>query len=208
MNSGQIVDSSIVAVPRPRNSRRDHDTLKSGGVPEDWQDNPSKRRQKDTDARWTKKRNQSYYGYKNHVSVDGDTQLIERWSVTAASTHDSQVFEQLLAESPEGDGQVWADSAYQSAAMKHRLRRRGYKPRLNYKATRARPLSVRQKQLNKAYSKGRARVEPVFGAMETQMPQRHMRGIGASRAHTWIGLRNLCDNMKRLNSLQPSLTAR
>ena len=36
LNSGQIVDSSIVEVPRQRNSREDNATVKSGEVPEDW----------------------------------------------------------------------------------------------------------------------------------------------------------------------------
>ena len=59
--------SLIVEVPRQRNSREDNATVKSGEVPEDWKGQPNKLRQKDTDARWTKKRGQSCYGYKNHV---------------------------------------------------------------------------------------------------------------------------------------------
>ena len=31
-----------------------------------WEKQPAKRRQKDTDARWTKKHGKSHYGYKNH----------------------------------------------------------------------------------------------------------------------------------------------
>ncbi len=207
LTSGQLVDSSIVEVPRQRNSREDNRTVKSGEVPESWQDNPNKLCQKDTDARWTKKRNQNHYGYKNHISADRETKFIDEWEVTAASTHDSQVFVELLPERPEGDCQVWADSAYRSEDALRKLRKRGYKPRVNHKATRAKALSDRQDGVNRAYSKVRCRVEHVFGSMTNEMPERYMRCIGKTRARTWIGLRNLCYNMRRLSYLQPSLSA-
>ena len=48
--------------------------------------------QKDVDARWTKKRGQSHFGYKNHVAVDVKHKFIRKWQVSAANVHDSQVF--------------------------------------------------------------------------------------------------------------------
>ena len=63
---GQIVDASIVAVPKQRNSREENTLIKQGEEPEGW--SASKRRQKDTDARWLKKNGKNYYGYKNHVT--------------------------------------------------------------------------------------------------------------------------------------------
>ena len=59
---GQIIDASIVAVPRQRNSRDDNEQIKKGELPEAWADKPAKRRQKDSDARWTKKHGKSHYG--------------------------------------------------------------------------------------------------------------------------------------------------
>ena len=38
--------------------------------------------EKDTDARWTKKRGASYYGYKNHVNVDREHKFIRGYKVT------------------------------------------------------------------------------------------------------------------------------
>ncbi len=63
---GQMVDATIVAVPRQRNSREDNETVKAGETPEDWQKKPAKNRQKDKDARWTKKHNKSCFV---HTSV-------------------------------------------------------------------------------------------------------------------------------------------
>ena len=67
---GQIIDASIVAVPKQRNSREENARIKAGETPAGWEDKPAKRRQKDVEARWTKKHGKSHYGYKNHVNVD------------------------------------------------------------------------------------------------------------------------------------------
>ena len=44
--------------------------------------------QKDMDARWTKKRGETYYGYKDHVKVDSGSKLITDYSVTDAAVHE------------------------------------------------------------------------------------------------------------------------
>lgn len=53
--SGQIVDSSLVAAPKQRNTKEEKDNLKAGRVLDAWKDKPAKLRQKDRDARWTVK---------------------------------------------------------------------------------------------------------------------------------------------------------
>ena len=57
---GQIVDASIVRVPKQRNSRDDNAKIKAGETPAGWAKQPAKRAQKDTDARWTKKHGRSH----------------------------------------------------------------------------------------------------------------------------------------------------
>ena len=74
--NGSIIDASFVEVPRQRNSREENQTIKAGKVPDDWSDDPTKLRQKDTEARWTKKNEQTFYGYKDHVTVDRHSKLI------------------------------------------------------------------------------------------------------------------------------------
>ena len=54
---GMIADARIVEVPKQRNSHKENKQIKQGRIPEDWKKNPAKRRQKDTDAQWTKKHN-------------------------------------------------------------------------------------------------------------------------------------------------------
>ena len=93
---GQMVDATIVPVPKQRNSRDENDDVRAGKTPEAWEKNPAKNRQKDKDARWTKKHGKSFYGYKNHVNVDAKHKLIRQYDVTDASVHDSQKFDGLL----------------------------------------------------------------------------------------------------------------
>jgi IS5 family transposase len=137
---GQIVDAALVPVPKQRNSRDENDRIKAGEVPEDWPQN--KRRQKDVQARWTKKHGKSHYGYKNHISIDRQHKVIRKYTVTSAEVHDSQVFETLL-DDDNSSADVWADSAYRSAERETVLRQASYRSHIHRKGTRGQPLNVR-----------------------------------------------------------------
>ena len=53
--SGQIIDASIVAAPKQRNTEGEKRDIKEGRIPPAWAQKPAKLRQKDRDARWTVK---------------------------------------------------------------------------------------------------------------------------------------------------------
>jgi transposase, IS5 family len=67
---GQIIDATIVSVPKQRNSKEENEAIKAGKTPQGWEQQSAKNAQKDKDARWTKKNDESFYGYKNHLGVD------------------------------------------------------------------------------------------------------------------------------------------
>lgn len=53
---GQIVDATLVAAPKQRNTAPEKDAIKAGNTAgEIWRDEPARAAQKDTDARWTLK---------------------------------------------------------------------------------------------------------------------------------------------------------
>jgi transposase, IS5 family len=85
-------------------------------------------RQKDKDARWTKKHGKSFYGYKNHVNADAEHKLIRRYEVTDASVQDSRKFDGLLNKA-NTSADVYADSAYRSAEIEAKLKARGLRNR-------------------------------------------------------------------------------
>jgi IS5 family transposase len=195
---GQIVDASIVPVARQRNSRDENKQIKDGHIPDEWGEN--KKRQKDTDARWTKKNGKNHYGYKNHIEVDVEHKLIREYEVTPASTHDSQVFEELLDEK-NTSCDVWADSAYRSQEKLNALAKRGFREHLQRKGCRHKKLTEREKRGNHTRSKTRSRVEHIFGVQAQRAGRMIVRAIGLMRVTAKIGLRNLAYNIDRFSLL-------
>ena len=191
---GQIIDASIVEAPRQRNSREENRQIKAGQIPEDWSE--QKKRQKDTDARWTKKNGQNYYGYKSHIDVDVKHKLIRDYEVTPASVHDSQVFEDLLDED-NSSRDVWADSAYRSEEKLKELKQRKYREHLQRKGCRHKKLTDREVQGNRTRSRIRSRVEHVFGVQAKRAGNLIVRVIGLVRVKAKVGLRNLAYNLDR-----------
>ena len=199
--SGQMIDATFIEVPKQRNSREENKQIKEGQIPEAWNqpEAVAKRRQKDTEARWTKKNGESHYGYKNHINADAGNKLIQSYSVTDAAVHDSQVFEALLDKATDEEGNtraVYADSAYRSKAQEQRLADAAIESQICEKGKRGQPLTEVQKHANRMKSKIRARVEHVFGA-QAAMGGHFIRTIGLQRAKVKIGMMNLVYNMKR-----------
>jgi len=203
---GQMVDATIVPVPKQRNSHEENEAVKAGKTPQAWQRNPAKNRQKDKDARWTKKHGKSFFGYKNHVNADARHKLIRQYEVTDASVHDSQQFDGLVNQS-NTSRDVYADSAYRSAETERKLRARGLRSRIHQRASRGHALSKAQENTNRQRSKVRVRVEHVFGAQQNSLDGRIVRTIGIVRAKAKIGLQNLVYNIRRLVTLERLATA-
>lgn len=195
---GQIIDASIVRTPIQRNSRGENQQIEAGEQPEGWSE--AKRRQKDVDARWGKQKGRSFFGYKNHISVDVKYKLIRRFHVTSAEVHDSRVMEELLDEANSSRA-LWADSAYRSADRLVWLREHGYREHIQRKGTRNHPLSSWERQGNRTRARTRSRVEHVFGVMTQRAGHLLLRGVGLARAGSRIGLRNLAYNLDRYGSL-------
>jgi IS5 family transposase len=195
---GQLVDASFVKAPVQRNTPDENVLLKAGEVPSAWPEN--KRRQKDTDARWTKKGGKSHYGYKNHVNVDNAHKLVRKYAVTDASVHDSQKLVELL-DNGNASRAVWGDSAFRSAEIETKLKAKGYRSHIHRKGVRGKPLTAWEKQGNKTRSKTRCRVEHVFASM-AQWGGKAVRCIGQARAEVRIGFMNLTYNIRRFCTLR------
>jgi len=188
-HTGTIIDATFVDAPRQRNRHIENEQVKNGKTPEEWKKNSHKLAQKDTDARWTKKNDETHYGYKNHVKVDKDSKAIIDYVATSANVHDSNVFTGFLGEE---DKVVYADSAYvgkeMPAHVKNCVCEKGY---------RNKPLTDEQKENNRTKSKTRCRIEHVFGFMTGSMHGITLRSIGIQRAKFNIGLTNLIYNCCR-----------
>jgi IS5 family transposase len=190
---GSIVDASFVDAPRQRNDRDQNQCIKQGGRPEEFDANPAVGRQKDTEARWTKKNQETHFGWKNHAKVDAKSKLILKSVTTPANVHDSQMFKALVDEKDEA---VLADSAYHSEEHEAHLLALGAQEFLMRKATRSHPLGEEERATNHRISRLRVRVEHVFARL-SQMGADYCRSIGLKRATRHNHLANLVYNMDR-----------
>ena len=200
--TGQIVDASFVEAPRQRNSREENKLIKAGKTPEAWKENPHKLRQKDIDARWVKKNNISYYGYKNHIKLDQGTKLITTYAVTDAADHDSSALETLL-EMSDGGQILYGDSAY--VGQEEIINECNMTSKIHEKGYRNKPLTDEQKASNREKSTIRARVEHAFGFMTNSMDAMFVNTIGIWRAAAKIGIMNLTYNMMRCIQLNKKI---
>jgi len=128
LNEGRIIDASFIEMPRQRNSREENQQIKAGEIPPEFVNHPHELAQKDMDARWTKKNNVNFYGYKNHIKIDGKSKTVTKYCMTDASVHDSQALDLLLDNTDEGQN-LHTDSAYtgknqEILISKHRMNSR------------------------------------------------------------------------------------
>ena len=187
---GQIIDASFIPTNKPTGKHKKQ-------LAEETPFTPAQASQIDNDATFTKKNNQTYHGYKNHIRVDNKHKLIRKSKVTTASRHDSKEFADLVDDKGNSQKDVWADSAYRSDESEQMLVSKKLTSQVHERAYRNKPLSAEQKASNKIKSHIRVRVEHVFGHMATAMGGVVMHVIGLARVEIKVIMKNLAYNMQR-----------
>jgi IS5 family transposase len=119
---------------------------------------------RDDDAKFTKKRGKIHYGYKGHIGMDADTNVIHTVEFTAANIHDTHKFDDLLLGTEK---RVYADKGYANKERVKKLKEQGIAPKILHKGYRNTPLTNKQMKQNKIFSKTRNAVERPFGFMVT-----------------------------------------
>lgn len=220
--SGQIVDASLVAAPRQRNTDDEKKAIKEGRIPEDWKNKPAKLRQKDRDARWTVKFTKAkpredgsmplvdiaipLFGYQNHISIDRGFGFIRKWAATDAAAYEGRRLREGLLDKTNTASGVWADTAYRSAVNEAFMARNGLVSHIHRKKPKRRNMPEPIRRANNAKSKVRSRVEHVFAEQKDRMGL-FIRTIGIARATIKIGMANLVYNIKRLLFLRRTVAA-
>jgi transposase, IS5 family len=209
---GQIVDASLIAAPKQRNTEDEKKAIKEGHIPEDWKTNPAKLSHKDRDARWTVKFSKAksrpdgsvppvdiaipVFGYQNHVSIDREYGLVRRWDATDAAAYEGARLREGLLDKSNTASAVWADTAYRSKANEEFLEKNGFVSRIHRKKPPGRPMPDTTRRANAIKSKVRSGVEHVFAVQKDKM-ELFIRTIGIARATIKIGMANLVYNLKR-----------
>jgi IS5 family transposase len=109
IHEGSIIDATFVTVSKKHTTKKDDESLKNSEKPKDLLKKVEEKKTKgeiknkehvlsqvDTDARWTKKRDKCFFGYKNHVKCGSKSELITAFAITDASVNNSQVFVNLI----------------------------------------------------------------------------------------------------------------
>ncbi|MCP1244125.1 IS5 family transposase [Acetobacter lambici] len=215
--SGQILDATLVAAPKQRNTSAEKAELREGRIPQDWQDKPSKLSHKDRHARWTLKFTKAkrqddgtipstdlaipFFGYKSHISIDRKFRLIRKWKTTDATTSDGARLREGLLDRSNTASDVWADTAYGSKANEAFMEKRGFVSKVHRKKPHLKPMLRHIQRSNAGKSIIRSRVEHVFADQKSQTGL-FVRTVGITRATMRIGLANIVYNMRRFLLLE------
>lgn len=223
--SGQLVDASLIATPKQRNTVEEKTEIRAGKTADEiWPDRPAKARQKDTHARWTIQFSKARvrdggspsgrspvpdiaipsFGYKTHASIDKAFRFIRLWVVTDAAAHDGRRLREGLIDKTNTGSGVWADSAYRSLANEALLRDNGCISHIHHRRRSGKSMPVHIRRGNATRSKHRTPVEHVF-AVQRQAMGLCIRTIGIDRATTKIGLANIACNMRRLVQIERTI---
>ena len=164
---GQIVDATLVAAPKQRNTAAEKAAIKEGkSAPEIWPDQPAKAAQKDIDARWTVKFAKARplpggrpginiaipsFGYKSSIAICRRYGFIRRGKVTDGARFDGRMLRDVVTNDNTASD-VWADTAYRSQSNEAWLKSIGRVSRVHRKKPRGKPMSARTARANAARS--------------------------------------------------------
>lgn len=153
----------------------------------------------DPDADWTVRGKKAHYGYKAHMTVDHQSEMIRNLDLTAASVHDSTKFVEMIC----GDERsVFADKAYSKDGRKSVLRDYGVFCGILDKARRNQPLSRRQKKRNKRFARIRSAVERPIAIFKRCYEWSRVLYVGLMRNKAHLFLTGICYNLKKMVTLQ------
>src|ERR1043165_1496707 len=174
-----LVDATLVQSSR---KRPDAQAARTGQAP-------------DADARYTRKYNQSYYGYKAHVSSDAEHQLIRTAVITAANANDADLLERVT---PTDSGSLYADKAYDTKANHAWLRDRGIESQIAKKGAHHIKLTDQDRAENRRKSRVRGGIERIFAHWKHWQQYRRARYVGLVRNQLELTLKAVAYNLKRL----------
>jgi IS5 family transposase len=142
ISSGTIVDATIINAPSS--------TKNASG-------------QRDPEMHQVKKGNQWFFGMKAHVGVDKKTKLIHSVAATAANVRDGNVLPELLLGH---ETHVWGDCAYAGNTEMIEALAPAAKDLIQIRGRGFRYLTPRQRIVNRARSRVRAKVEHAIGVIK------------------------------------------
>ena len=164
-------------------------------------DHVESRASKDSDARWLKKGNRTYFGYKSFISVTQGDGYIQATHVTSANVSEMTEFRHFIHDIQSQE--IFTDKGYACAANEALLSELNKKSRIMKKAARNRPLTHWEKRFNKLISKTRFKVEQAFGTLKRRFLMTRFRYITAQKVNAEMAFKAIGFNvLKAANSIK------
>lgn len=158
----------------------------------------SEGRAPDADASYTRKYNRSFYGYKAHVSSDGEHHLIRAAVISTARAYEGEVFARIA---PADTGAIYADKAYDTKANHAWLQAHGIQSGIARKGARHIRLTEADREDNRRKSRVRSHIERVFAHLKKWQHYRRVRYLGLAKNQLELTLKAVAYNLKRLASI-------
>jgi len=159
------------------------------------------RASKDPDARWLKKGNKTYFGYKSFVSVTQGDGYIQATHVTSANVSEMTEFRTFIEDIESTE--IFTDKGYSCKANEDLLKALGKKSRIMKKAARNRPLTHCEKRFNRLISKSRFKVEQAFGTLKRRFLMTRFRYITAQKVNAEMAFKAIGFNLlKAANAIK------
>ena len=174
-----IVDATIIESSR---KRPDVEAARNGTAP-------------DADASYTRKYGCSYYGYKAHVSSDGEHQMIRSALLRTAKVQDGHVFTAVV---PAQSQSVYADKIYDLNSVRAWLAERGIANGILKKGAHHIKLSTQDHENNRRKSRVRTNIERIFAHLKQWQNYRRVRYLGLVKNQLELTLKAVAYNLKRM----------
>lgn len=177
-----LVDATIIESSR---KRPDYQAAKEGNAP-------------DAQASYTRKYGCRYYGYKAHISSDGEHQLVRTALITTAKVQDPHVFQRVA---PVNSDCIYADKIYDTKANQAWLRAQNIQSRIHKKGAHHIKLSAQDHQDNRVKGRVRQQIERIFAHFKQWQNYRRVRYLGLAKNQLELTLKAVAYNLKRLANL-------
>jgi IS5 family transposase len=149
----------------------------------------------DADASYTRKYNKSYYGYKAHISSDGEHHLIRTAVLTTAKTQEAHCFERIA---PADTKEIYGDKAYDTKANQAWMQERGIDNGIEKKGALHIKLTEQDQQNNQRKRRVRSHIERIFAHLKKWQHYRRVRYLGIAKNQLELTLKAVAYNLKRL----------
>ena len=148
----------------------------------------------DPDAKWLKKGNKYYFGYKAFTTVDNEGFISKTHIVPA---NEAEVNKLEIMAKGIAAAKFAGDRIYGSKDNRKILRESKIKTRLMYKASKHKSLTNWQKKFNKAVSKFRFRAEQSFGTLKRRFGFNRSSYFSTRKTHAQFTIKAICLNLSK-----------